>query len=96
MGTLRYCSFSSGVWVIALLEHVALVLFTIVNVSSTAVSSGVCACVFCLQQKLPPRPSFTRALSFLSGYVIRAQGEGCRFFYVSHNDPKGEYWACKH
>ncbi|XP_065176172.1 START domain-containing protein 10-like [Sycon ciliatum] len=39
--------------------------------------------------RMPPRAGFVRAVSFLSGYVIRPLEKGCRLFYVSHNDPKG-------
>lgn len=43
----------------------------------------------CELQKMPPRPAYTRAVSYLSGYLIRVLEKGCRFYYITHNDPRG-------
>ena len=43
-----------------------------------------------LLQQLPPRKNFIRAISLLTGYLIRPHGDGCTLVYVSHNDPKGK------
>lgn len=37
-----------------------------------------------------PRKGFIRAISYLTGFVIRKRGEGCFLGYISQTDPKGK------
>ena len=44
----------------------------------------------CALQGLPPRKDFIRGVSYMTGFVIRANGPGCKLIYITQNDPKGE------
>ncbi|KAK4875734.1 hypothetical protein RN001_012156 [Aquatica leii] len=38
----------------------------------------------------PPKKGFVRAVSYLTGFVIRERPDGCFMGYVSHTDPRGK------
>ena len=40
-------------------------------------------------QKEPPTKSFVRAVSYVTGFLIRASGEGSVLTYITQSDPKG-------
>lgn len=37
----------------------------------------------------PPRKGFVRAISYLTGFLIRPSGSGCEVGYVTHSNPRG-------
>ncbi len=41
-------------------------------------------------QALPPKKNFIRALSYLTGFVIKTCSDGCNISYVTQSDPKGK------
>ncbi|XP_060590740.1 START domain-containing protein 10-like [Ruditapes philippinarum] len=42
-------------------------------------------------ESVPPRKGYIRGISYLTGYLIRQQGQNkCQFTYVSQSDPRGK------
>ncbi|XP_053399940.1 START domain-containing protein 10-like [Mercenaria mercenaria] len=42
-------------------------------------------------ESCPPRKGYIRGISYLTGYLVRDQGENkCQFTYVSQSDPRGK------
>ncbi|TPP57777.1 putative Phosphatidylcholine transfer protein [Fasciola gigantica] len=47
-------------------------------------------------KKVPPKPDYVRALTYLTGYVITSTGpSSCEMIYITQNDPRGTIpaWA---
>ncbi len=44
-------------------------------------------------QELPQKKNFIRALSYLTGFVVRSSDNGCDITYVTQSDPKGEHYS---
>ena len=42
-------------------------------------------------QELPPKKNFIRALSHVTGFLIRSSANGCELIYVTQSDPRGVY-----
>lgn len=45
-------------------------------------------------QELPPKKKFIRALSYVTGFLIKTSSNGCELTYVTQSDPKGEALEC--
>ena len=42
-------------------------------------------------QKLPPLKNFIRAVSYVTGFMIRPSGDGSSLTYITQSDPKGMF-----
>lgn len=65
--------------------------FLVIHMASEYASDNVSADLVISSQKYPPRKDLVRAISLLTGYLVKAIGpNSCSFTYLSQADPKGE------